>query len=128
MNEGSAKNIAIIRRQVLGLENIHNDIIAKFLSFYKNNIEKVIIKLRHSNDILGNKFKKKSGTEQIMAAPIICPCPKPILPSKYNTSDVEKQLSSKMRIAQLIMIKGTFAPENRHTANLVGSRRLVYMQ
>ena len=46
-------------------------------------------------------------------------CPPPAQP-------IIKEISIKQRHAQLIRIKGTFNPGNKHTANLPGTKRVVH--
>ena len=43
-----------------------------------------------------------------------------------NNGSITRQVSAKMHLAQLLKIKGTFVPANRHTANLPGTKRIVH--
>ena len=50
------------------------------------------------------------------------PTPKPV---NLNNHWVNRQQSAKMRLAQLLKIKGTVTSGNRHTPNLPGTKRAI---
>ena len=50
------------------------------------------------------------------------PTPKPV---NLDNGWIIRQQSAKMRLAQLLKIKGSVESENRHTANLTGSKRAI---
>ena len=53
-------------------------------------------------------------------------CPTTAKPSSLNNGTITRQISAKMHMAHLLKIKGVFVPANRHTANLPGTKRVVY--
>ena len=53
-------------------------------------------------------------------------CPPPVNPGFFNNGGVDRQISTKMKIAQMLKIKGIFKPGNRHTPNLPGTKRPVH--
>lgn len=52
-------------------------------------------------------------------------CPTTPKPVDFNNGWVIRQQSSKMRLAQLLKIKGSVTPANRHTSNPPGSKRAL---
>jgi hypothetical protein len=52
-------------------------------------------------------------------------CPTTPKPVDLNNGWVIRQQSAKMRLAQLLKIKGSATPANRHTSNLFGSKRAL---
>ena len=46
-------------------------------------------------------------------------------PHKLSTGYLNHHISAKMRLAQLLKVKGTFQPGNHHTPNLPGTKRQV---
>ena len=52
-------------------------------------------------------------------------CPPPPKPHKLSTGYLNHHISAKMRLAQLLKVKGTFQPGNHHTPNLPGTKRQV---
>ena len=52
-------------------------------------------------------------------------CPTPAKPLNIDSTAVIRQQSAKMRLAQLLKIKGASSPANHHTANLPGTKRMV---
>jgi len=52
-------------------------------------------------------------------------CPPIAKPIHLNNHLIERQLSTKMRVSQLLKIKGIFSPGNMHTANLTGTKRTI---
>ena len=53
------------------------------------------------------------------------PTPKPV---NLDNGWIIRQQSSKMRLAQILKMKGFVTPKNRHTANLPGTKRQVIPQ
>lgn len=52
-------------------------------------------------------------------------CPTTPKPVDLNNGWVIRQQSAKMRLAQLLKIKGSVTPANRHTSNPPGSKRAL---
>ena len=52
-------------------------------------------------------------------------CPPTPRPTTLNNHLIERQISTKMRVSQLLKIKGIFSSGNKHTANLPGTKRSI---
>lgn len=54
-------------------------------------------------------------------------CPTTPKPHNLDNGWITRQQSGKMRLAQLLKIKGTTTSANYHTANLIGTKRAIIL-